>query len=402
MQTSGFVRYGCVLIVLFGMALVAPQPVLAASPAPCRLDGPPLPYPALRLESIATGFDEPVGLSHAGDGSGRLFIVEQRGTIQVRKNGQIVKKLFLDIRERVTAGGELGLLGLAFHPNFLRNGRFFVNYTSRTGGLHTTISEFRVSDRPDEADSRIERILLNIPQPYSNHNGGGIAFGPDGMLYIGMGDGGSANDPHGNGQQLSTLLGKMLRIDVDSATGKASYGIPPDNPFVGRKHAAPEIWAYGLRNPWRFSFDPTTGRLYAGDVGQKAREEINVIAKGKNYGWNVMEGTICTPGVNRTCKQAGLELPILDYPRSEGTTVIGGYIYRGRGIPDLCGVYLYSDFGNGRIWGLRDDGQIVISHQKLLDTERRISAFGEDEQRELYVIDYEGEVLKIVPETSGK
>ncbi|MBI3607024.1 MAG: PQQ-dependent sugar dehydrogenase [Nitrospirae bacterium] len=397
MQTLTFMRYGRALVGLFGMALGAAQPILAASPAPCRLDGPAPPYPALRLESIAKGFDAPLGLYHAGDGSGRLFIVEQRGTIQVWKKGQLAKKPFLDIRERVTAGGELGLLGLAFHPNFPHNGRFFVNYTSRTGGLHTTISEFRVSDRPDEADSRIERILLSIPQPYSNHNGGNIVFGPDGMLYIGMGDGGSANDPHGNGQNLSTLLGKMLRIDVDPANNKASYGIPPDNPFAGRKQAAPEIWAYGLRNPWRFSFDPDTGRLYAGDVGQNAREEIDVIDKAKNYGWNIMEGTICTPGVNPACKQAGLELPILDYPRSEGTTVIGGYVYRGRAIPDLCGAYVYGDFGNGRIWGLRDDGQIVISQQKLLDTGRKISSFGEDEQRELYAIDYAGEVLKIVP-----
>ncbi len=400
MQTSTFVRFGLFLSIVLGVGLFAPPPIPAASPAPCQLDGPDSLLPALRLESVAKGFDEPVGLYHAGDGSGRLFIVEQRGTVQIWKKGQLVKKPFLDIHERVTAGGELGLLGLAFHPDFPHNGRFFVNYTSRTGGLHTTISEFRVSDRPDEADPRIERILLTIPQPYSNHNGGNIAFGPDGLLYIGMGDGGSANDPHGSGQNLSTLLGKMLRIDVDPANAKASYGIPPDNPLVGRKQAAPEIWAYGLRNPWRFSFDPATGRLYAGDVGQNAREEIDVIERGKNYGWNVMEGTVCTPGVNPTCKRAGLELPIVDYPRSEGTTVIGGHVYRGRTIPDLCGVYVYGDFGNGRIWGLRDDGQTVVSREILIETRRHIAAFGEDEQRELYVVDYEGEILKFTAEAN--
>jgi glucose/arabinose dehydrogenase len=271
-----------------------------------------------------------------------------------------------------------------------------VNYTARTGGLHTAVSEFRVNDHPDEADERIERILLTVPQPYSNHNGGEIAFGSDGLLYIALGDGGAGNDPNGNGQNLSALLGKVLRIDVDRAEGKKAYGIPPDNPFVKRRNAAPEIWAYGLRNPWRFAFDPVTGWLFAGDVGQNAREEIDVIKKGGNYGWNVMEGTICTPGVNRTCKSNRFEAPIIDYPRSEGTTVTGGYVYRGNAIPALCGVYIYGDYGSGRIWGLRYDGSAVIEQQKLLESGRRISAFGQDEQRELYVVDYAGEILKIV------
>jgi glucose/arabinose dehydrogenase len=291
----------------------------------------------------------------------------------------------------------MGLLGLTFHPNFSENGRFFVNYTARTGGLHSAISEFRVNGNPDQADARIERILLSVPQPYANHNGGDIAFGPDGMLYIALGDGGSGNDPHGNGQNLSALLGKILRIDVDRSEGKKAYGVPPDNPFAARKNAAGEVWAYGLRNPWRIAFDPATGGLFAGDVGQRAREEIDLIKKGGNYGWNVMEGTICTPGVNPNCKSTGFEPPIIDYPRSEGTTVIGGRVYRGHAIPSLCGVYLYGDFGNGRIWGLRYDSGAVIEQQKLLESGRSISAFGEDEQRELYVVDYAGEILKIVP-----
>jgi glucose/arabinose dehydrogenase len=261
------------------------------------------------------------------------------------------------------------------------------------------ISEFRVGPRPDEADKKSERILLTIPQPYSNHNGGNIVFGPDGYLYIGMGDGGSGNDPHGNGQNLSTLLGKMLRIHVDKSDPGKAYGIPPDNPFVSTKGTAPEIWAYGLRNPWRFAFDPMTQRLYAGDVGQNAREEIDVILKGKNYGWNIMEGTICTPGVNPNCNRQGLELPILDYPRSEGTAVIGGYVYRGSQIPALCGVYLFADYGNGRIFGLRYDGRSVTDHRVLLETGRSITSLGEDERRELYVVDGTGEVLKIADAT---
>jgi glucose/arabinose dehydrogenase len=392
-------RRTCYGLSLFLLSLTLLSPGTAgAAPAPCQTPDPHPAIPEIRLVSALSGFRMPIGVYHAGDGSGRLFIVEQRGTIQVRKPGQNASKTFLDIRDRVTSGGELGLLGLAFHPNFAENGRFFVNYTARTGGLHTVISEFRVNDHPDEADGRIERILMTIPQPYSNHNGGEIAFGPDGYLYIATGDGGAGNDPHDNGQSLSTLLGKILRIDVDRSNGNVPYGVPPDNPFVKKKGATPEIWAYGLRNPWRFTFDPVTNWLYAGDVGQNAREEIDVIRKGRNYGWNVMEGTICTPGVNPKCKPKGFEPPIIDYPRSEGTTVIGGRVYRGRAIPALCGVYLYGDFGNGRVWGLRYDGSTVIEQQKLLETDRSISAFGEDEQRELYVVDYgSGEILKVVP-----
>ncbi|MFZ5876516.1 MAG: PQQ-dependent sugar dehydrogenase [Nitrospirota bacterium] len=363
----------------------------------CPTPDPTTPFPEVRLAPAFSGVKSPVGMYSAGDGTGRVFIVEQRGTIQVQKPGQADSKTFLDIRDRVTFGGELGLLGLAFHPNFVETGRLYVNYTSRKGGLHTVISEFKVGAKPDEVDPRIERILMTVPQPYSNHNGGDLAFGPDGMLYIALGDGGSGNDPLGNGQRLSTLLGKILRIDVDHGGDATAYGIPGDNPFVKKKGAAPEIWAYGLRNPWRFAFDPATGRLYAGDVGQSAREEIDVIKKGGNYGWNVMEGAICTPGVNPDCKTSGFERPIFDYPRGDGTTVIGGRVYRGSAISALCGAYVYGDFGSGRIWALRYDGATVIEQQKLLDTPHRISAFGEDEQRELYVVDYAGEILKVAP-----
>ncbi len=353
-------------------------------------------HSGISLEHIAGGLARPTGLFHAGDGSGRLFVVEQRGIIRILKNGVLEKKPFLDIRRRVTAGGEKGLLGLAFHPNFRKNQRFFVNYTASRSRLHTVISEFSVGKLPDRADPARERILMTIPQPFSNHNGGEIAFGPDGYLYIGMGDGGAGNDPQGNGQNLKTRLGKMLRIGVDPGKDGKAYTIPTDNPFARSRTVAPEIWATGLRNPWRFSFDSLTGDLLAGDVGQSAREEINLIRKGGNYGWNIMEGMLCTPGVNPRCDQRGLERPLFDYPRSEGVVVIGGRVYRGRALPKLIGAYLYGDFGSGRIWMLRYKGDRVTEHKLLLETDRRISAFGEDEEHELYIVDYSGEILKII------
>lgn len=361
-----------------------PAPSLAASPA------------AIRLEAVAEGLDQPLGLFHAGDGSGRIFIVEQPGTIRILDKGKRLEAPFLDIRDRVTSGGEKGLLGLAFHPKFRENRRFFVNYTSPAGGLHTVISEFTAGPS-GKTDPASERILLTIPQPFSNHNGGQIAFGPDGFLYIGMGDGGAGNDPHGNGQKLTTLLGKMLRIDVDQKSKEKGYGIPPDNPFVGKENVLPEIWAYGLRNPWRFSFDFKSGLLYVGDVGQNAREEIDIIRRGGNYGWSPMEGTICTPGVNPNCDKSRFEPPILDYPRSDGTTVIGGHVYRGKAVPGLAGAYVYGDFGSGRIWSFRYDGKRLSDHRLLLESKLNISSFGEDETGELYVVDLSGAVLKVAP-----
>jgi glucose/arabinose dehydrogenase len=385
------------LLLILGIGCFVIPDAFAAPQAPCEIRGPLPPIPSIELKSVIKGLRDPVGMFHAQDGGGRLFIIEQGGTIRILSEGRLLKEPFLNIRDRVISGGEMGLLGLAFHPDFSRNGRFFVNYTSRSGRLHTVISEFKISSRPNEADPESERILLTIDQPYSNHNGGAIAFGPDGALYIGTGDGGAGNDPHENGQNLAILLGKMLRIDVDKREADKPYGIPRDNPFISRRGAAKEVWAYGLRNPWRFSFDSLTGRLYAGDVGQKAREEIDVIEKGKNYGWNITEGTLCTPGVNIKCNKRGLEPPIIDYPRSEGTVVIGGYVYRGQSIPSLCGVYLFADFGNGRIFGLRYHEKKVTEHRVLLSTRRSISSLGEDEQLELYLLDYEGEVLKIIP-----
>lgn len=362
--------------------------------APKTQTGPP----SVQLQSFVKGLNSPLGLTHSGDPT-RLYVVEQGGTVRIVKEGVLLEKPFLNISSRVRSGGEMGLLGLAFHPKFSENRRFFVNYTAPSGptGLQTVISEFKVGADPESADPASERILLTIPQPFPNHNGGQLAFGPDGYLYIGMGDGGSGNDPQGNGQNLATLLGKMLRIHVDAAGEGKAYAVPPDNPFVGNTEAAPEIWAYGLRNPWRFSFDATSGLLFLGDVGQSAREEIHLIQKGKNYGWNIMEGSICTPGVNPNCDKTGLELPLIDYPRSDGTTVVGGYVYRGGAIPGLNGVYLYGDFGSGKVWGFRYDGKAVTDHRLVFETGRNLSTFGEDAQRELYLVDYTGEILKLTP-----
>ncbi len=353
----------------------------------------------IKLQEVVTNLRQPLGLQHAGEGRAGLFILEQAGVIRILKNNTLLNTPFLDIRSRVASGGEKGLLGLAFHPNFAKNRRFFLNYTADgKTGLETRISEFTAANDLKTAHADSEKIILRIAQPFGNHNGGDLAFGPDGKLYIGTGDGGAGNDPLNHAQNLGSLLGKMLRIDVDQQNKNKAYGIPLDNPFRSEPKIAPEIWASGLRNPWRFSFDSVTGELYAGDVGQSGREEINLIKKGLNYGWKVMEGTICTPGVNRNCDSKGFEAPIFDYPRGEGTVVIGGYVYRGKNMPQLDGAYLYGDFGNGRIWMLRHDGKTTTEHQLLLDTDHMISAFGEDAQGELYVVDYRGKLLKIVSE----
>lgn len=354
--------------------------------------------PAIRLDRIATGLSEPLGLTAPRDGSGRLFIAEQSGTIRIWRKDGVESQPLLDLRDRVATGYEMGLLGLALHPQFPEVPRLFVNYTTKTvlHGIRTKIAEFTLYPDATAVDRASERILLDIAQPYSNHKGGHLAFGPDGLLYIGLGDGGSGNDPHDNAQRLDTLLGKMLRIDVDRQQGSLRYGIPSDNPFVNNTAARPEIWAYGLRNPWRYAFDELTGLLYVGDVGQNTREEIDVVRKGGNYGWRRMEGTVCTPGVNPSCDRGGLEPPIFDYPTSGGHVVIGGYVYRGTSIPDLCGVYLYGDYGSGNIFGLRYDGRMIESHTMLVESHRRIASFGQDERHELYVVDHQGDILRIV------
>ncbi len=352
--------------------------------------------PNIRLNKIAEGFTSPVFVTGARDGTNRLFVVEQAGIIRVLKPGEAGPgRLFLDIRDRVESGGEMGLLSVAFHPKFRENGRFFVNYTTRKRKLYTRISEFQVRPGSDGPAELSEIVWLAFEQPYENHNGGLNLFGPDGYLYIGTGDGGSANDPHYNGQRLDTLLGKMLRVSVDGTDPGKGFAIPKDNPFIGMPGVLPQIYAYGLRNPWRFSFDRQTGQLWAGDVGQDHREEIDLIVKGGNYGWRPMEGAICTPGVNPNCDTKGFALPVLDYERKDGGSVTGGYVYRGKNFPALNGVYIYGDFVSGNLWGLRFEGGRIAVQKKFAVTGLNISSFGEDDQGEVYLVDYSGGIYRI-------
>ena len=354
--------------------------------------GQPAPLPAVALRQVADGLTDPVHLTHAGDRSDRLFIVEQAGRIRILKDGRLLPRPFLDIREKVTSGGELGLLSVAFHPRYAENGRFHVNYTTGEGErLRSVIAEYRVSPDADVA-ATAERVLLEVAQPFRNHNGGLNLFGPDGMLYIGLGDGGSARDPLNHGQRLDTLLGKILRIDVDGGT---PYRVPSDNPFVTRTGARGEIWAYGLRNPWRFSFDRRTRRLFVADVGQNLLEEVDVVERGKNYGWRIMEGTSCHIPASG-CRRQGLKLPIAEYDRAGGCSITGGYVYRGTRIQGLAGRYLFGDYCSGRIWALTETGTNRWTMTPVLSSDLRISSFGEDASGELYVVDHSGSVYLIV------
>jgi glucose/arabinose dehydrogenase len=380
--------------------------------APCKTTGTTI--PDIKLVEIAGGLTKPTAITHAGDGSGRLFVLQQKGLIRVIQNNALQAKPFLDIRDRVVNGGEKGLLGIAFHPRFEDNGRFYLNYTTDDNGLTTVIAEYR-ADKTGRVSADSERFLLKIKQPWGNHNGGQLAFGPDGYLYIAVGDGGSGNDPNNNGQNPATLLGTILRIDVDTRQSGKAYGIPADNPFVTHavkyKGARPEVWAFGLRNPWRFSFDRLTGELYAADVGQDDVEEIDLIEKGRNYGWRIMEGPRCTPGVSRRCTKTGLTLPIYSYTHETGRSITGGYVYRGKQIPELCGTYLYGDYVNQAIWGMRYQNGKLIKHKTLYqakslfslaldyiqDKSLLVSTFGEDEAGEIYVAGYQGgRIYKIV------
>ncbi len=387
-QVSVFVRAaGFTALTL--LAWPVSSSAAAPCPEPARKD-----IPGIALQEVGSGFRQPTHV--ADDGSGRLFVVEQEGRVRLLQHGQPSSEPFLDIQKRVDSGGEKGLLAIAFHPRYQENGYFFVNYTTRAGGLHTIVSRFKRASAT-RADPGSETVLLKFAQPYANHNGGQLAFGPDGYLYIGTGDGGAANDPHNNGQDRSTLLGKILRIDVDRGSGESPYAIPKDNPFVGDKNARAEIWAYGLRNPWRFSFDALNGRLYAADVGQNAAEEIDIIEKGKNYGWRIMEGDICTPAINPRCDRTGLTPPIYTYHHPLGRSITGGFVYRGAGSPALCGVYLYADYISQRLWGLRFDGKRA-SVRELLRPDFNVSSFGQDRNLELYVADHGGgRILKIMP-----
>ncbi|MDH4084145.1 MAG: PQQ-dependent sugar dehydrogenase [Nitrospira sp.] len=340
---------------------------------------------------VIQNLEQPVYLTHAGDGYSRLFAVEQPGRIRILQEQTMLPGSFLDISERVLSGGERGLLGLAFHRDYSRNGRFFVNYTRKPDGA-TVIAEYQRGTTSTSASPE-ERILLTVPQPYPNHNGGMISFGPDGYLYISLGDGGSKGDPENRAQNPEELLGKILRIDVDRGD---PYGIPPDNPFAQGGGRA-EIYALGLRNPWRFSFDGKTGELWVADVGQYMWEEIDLVTRGGNYGWRAMEGTHCF-NPSTSCKTPHFSSPLAEYSHERGRcSVIGGYVYRGQGLPDLTATYVYGDYCSGEIFALpsiQKDSQ-VNNPRQLLKTSIKISSFGEDATGELYVLDHNGGIYRL-------
>jgi glucose/arabinose dehydrogenase len=341
---------------------------------------------------VTGGLDHPVGLTNAGDGSGRLFVLEQRGRIRVIKNDQLLPLPFLDITDRVGMNGsEQGLLGLVFHPDYINNGFFYVDYTDAKA--NTVVARFKVSSNPDIADISSEKVLFNIKQPFPNHKGGELSFGPDGYLYIGMGDGGSEGDPLLNGQNLNTLLGTILRVNVDQGD---PYSIPKDNPFVNGG-GWPEIWAYGLRNPWRFSFDRANGDLYISDVGQDKYEEIDYLPAGSpggaNFGWSYREGFHPYKGT----PPAGLKMvdPVWEYDHSQGCAIIGGAVYRGVNLPAWHGVYFYGDYCSGKVWGLKRGSNGVWQSQLLFETGASITSFGLDEAGEIYLVDGKGTIYRL-------
>ncbi len=340
----------------------------------------------IELVEVVSGLSSPIYLTNAHDGSRRLFIVEQDGRIKVLLPGSTVPEVFLNITSRVLSGGERGLLGLAFHPQFSANRRFFVDYTRQTDGA-TVIAEYQASAQSPNLAETNERVLLTIAQPFANHNGGMIQFGHDGFLYIAMGDGGSANDPGNRAQNTQELLGKILRIDVDRTQPGLAYATPSDNPFVATT-GRDEIYAYGLRNPWRFSFDRSTGALYAGDVGQNAREEVDIITRGGNYGWRVKEGTSCTNNDPAICTSLSSISPIAEYGHTNGRcSITGGYVYRGTLGSLPVGAYTYADFCTGEIFLFKDGASSLV-----LDMPFNIPSFGEDEAGEIYVVGANGTI----------
>jgi glucose/arabinose dehydrogenase len=379
----------------------APRPAFTSTPTPTPTPSlGTIPPGSIQLERVFPNlsFQEMTNLVQPDDSSGLIFVTEQRGVIQAFAAGQPQEGsyVFLDISDRVNRGGnEEGLLGLAFSPDYREDGYFYVYY-SAANPRHSVLSRFILDQgNPSVANPQSEVIITEVTQPYSNHNGGQIAFGTDGYLYVGLGDGGSAGDPQGNGQNLGTLLGKILRIDVSELSVTVKYKVPPDNPFVATPGARAEIWAFGLRNPWRFSFDRETGLLWAGDVGQNMWEEIDIITKGANFGWNIMEGSHCySPATG--CDQSGLTLPIIEYDHSQGCSVTGGYVYRGDNIPSLQGYYIYGDYCSGNIWALSYQGKAVTTNTLLTEFGLSITSFGEDLAGNLYILSREGGIYTLV------
>lgn len=373
----------------------------------CLFKGRPDALTSMKLVSAFPNlrFNRGLFLTHAGGDNQRLFVVEQGGRVHMFANHSSVKqsevKVFLDIRDRVSRdNNEEGLLGFAFHPNYANNGYMYVYY-SAAAPRRSIISRFTRKPGTVQVDPSTEHKILEIRQPYGNHNGGMLAFGPDGYLYISVGDGGAAGDPHGHGQNLSTLLGSILRIDINRKDSGLNYAVPKDNPFVDKAGARKEIWAYGLRNVWRMSFDRDTGHLWAGDVGQRAWEEIDRIVRGGNYGWKAMEGKHCyDPQTN--CKKPGMIEPIVEHPRNEARSITGGYVYRGKKLKTLKGAYIYADFVTGIVWALRHDGRKLLEHKQIVQSNKKIASFGEDASGELYILTFEGEIYHLQEQSGGQ
>jgi glucose/arabinose dehydrogenase len=380
------------------IALIAISTLMLPAPSPAQVtEFDPADF-SFSTELVVDGLTNPVQLVDPGDGSGRMFIVQQTGQIVILRDGEVAGDPFLDISDRVSSGSEQGLLSMAPHPDFGENGTFLIYYTDADG--NTQVERWQVdAGNPDLADRGSAETILTVEQPYTNHNGGLLLFGPDGYLYIGLGDGGAGGDPENNGQNVGTLLGSILRIDVDSTSGDLPYGIPDSNPFVGQEGARPEIWAYGLRNPWRFSFDRETGDLLIADVGQNAIEEASIAPAGEgglNFGWDILEGPECYAVAD--CDPSGTVLPFFWYYQEDGgCSITGGYVYRGQVIPELTGAYLVGDYCSGLVWGvaIAEDGSGVPSEP--VETEPGISSFAEDTSGELYLVNRRGAIYAIVP-----
>lgn len=379
------------LLMTFGVLLSCSDTTQAGDDS---TDGPGPGAADLTAEVVVGGLSAPIYLT-APAGDSRLFVAEQAGRIRIVEAGQLLATPFLDITDRVVSGGERGLLSIAFHPLYDSNGLFYVSYTGDDGS--SRIERYSVTVNPNLADPASAKLILSVPQPFSNHNGGLIVFGPDGMLYVGLGDGGGGGDPQGHGQNTNTLLGSLLRIDLD---GGDPYAVPADNPFVGSA-GADEIWAYGLRNPWRFSFDRQAGNLYVADVGQNRWEEVNVVAAtalGLNYGWNIMEGAHCF--ATDPCDNNDLVLPALEYGHSQGCSVTGGYVYRGAAIPEIQGHYFYSDYCRGFLRSFHYTGGVVTDERQWdVGNLGNVLSFGEDGLGELYILTGNGTVYRLIGST---